>query len=289
MFPNSYLDHLINPSFWSRSSCGVERLVKHVEFIEKHSKIVLENTPHELNVPYGTESREILNIIGTDLPEGSPIFIHVHGGYWQEQLVRSDNGIFIAKNLYSNGIKSIFVGYELCPKVTLEKLGLNIEIALKKCLEYAKKHGTSGIYLAGHSAGAQIISMLFKSFIPSLSKEDQSLFKAAFLITGVYDVTAVLHTNLNDLLHLDQQTAVNASPLYQDLRNTNCHMVVVTAKFDTPRLILQGEDMYKYLKGKGFSTEYIFLDDLDHFDAIECLYNKESELTKNMIKCCTTK
>ena len=69
-----------------------------------------------------------------------PILIHIHGGYWQEETVTPKNHSFIAKCLHKNKIKSIFIGYELCPKVTLREISKNIEIAVQKCLAYAKKH-----------------------------------------------------------------------------------------------------------------------------------------------------
>lgn len=72
----------------------------------------------------------------------APIFIFIHGGYWQEPSIRKEVYWFIAKNLYKNNIKSIFIEYELCPKVTMPTIVENIQLALKECLKYAESCNT---------------------------------------------------------------------------------------------------------------------------------------------------
>lgn len=68
----------------------------------------------------------------------APLFIFVHGGYWQEETVTKEIYWYIAKNLYENKIKTVFLEYELCPKVTLPQILNNTEKAMNNILEYAK-------------------------------------------------------------------------------------------------------------------------------------------------------
>jgi arylformamidase len=37
-----------------------------------------------LNISYGKSKREKLDIYGDNLDQSAPVFIFIHGGYWQE-------------------------------------------------------------------------------------------------------------------------------------------------------------------------------------------------------------
>lgn len=69
----------------------------------------------------------------------SPIVIHIHGGYYQEESITYSNNGFISNVLYQNGIKTILLGYELCPQQTLSELLQHLQIGLRECIKYAKK------------------------------------------------------------------------------------------------------------------------------------------------------
>lgn len=115
--------------------------------------------PNLLDVSYGPLERQKIDIYGTDLPDGkysytviiysvtliyeiavtgAPIYIHIHGGYWQEEPIGRENSCFVMKSLYKHGIKGIIIGYDLCPSVTLQEVIEEIKQAFLKCLEYAK-------------------------------------------------------------------------------------------------------------------------------------------------------
>lgn len=44
----------------------------------------------------------------------APIFVFIHGGYWQE--FSKDSCGFVVDSLVSRGIKVVITGYDLCPK-----------------------------------------------------------------------------------------------------------------------------------------------------------------------------
>lgn len=68
------------------------------------------------------------------------VFMHVHGGYWQEKAICRENSSFIAKALYPQKIKTVVVGYDLCPDVTIEQIVEQIRRAFKFCIDYCKEH-----------------------------------------------------------------------------------------------------------------------------------------------------
>nr|XP_023029611.1 kynurenine formamidase [Leptinotarsa decemlineata] len=281
----SAFDIDLSPSYWSKRFPRERICLEHVNFITKCSEEVKNSVPNQLNIPYGQGEREVIDIYGTDLPQDAPVFIHFHGGFWQEKLIRHNLNSFIAKVLRENQIKSIFVGYELCPNVTLDDLSRNIEKALKKCLEYVKQ--TRGIHLSGHSAGAQIVANLFKEFIPNLPEEERKLFKTAYLLAGIYDLMPLLKTSYNAPLKLDEQSAKRASPLWQKLIAEGTDFYVVVAEHDSPQFVEQGNKMNEYLLSLNLKSHLVTIKDVDHFDLLEKLFDSDYELTKLIVKSCS--
>lgn len=70
---------------------------------------------------------------------GSPILVHVHGGYYQYEVITHSNNGFISNVFYRNGVKTILLGYELSPQRTVPEILKNLQIGLTACINYAKK------------------------------------------------------------------------------------------------------------------------------------------------------
>nr|CAI5847484.1 unnamed protein product [Callosobruchus analis] len=211
---------LYSPSAYSKRYRREEIFQKHLEIVEKLNKEVKE-IKADLYKPYGKGKREVYHIYGTDLDNSAPIFIFIHGGYWQEAQVTHDTYVYVAKNLHKLNVKTIFIGYELCPNVTVEQIQKNVEHALGVCLEYGKNMKSRSIHLAGHSAGAQLVANLFETFIPSLPEADRKLIRTAFLLAGIYDIIPLTKTDYNEPLKLDEESAMKVSPMFKKFKKSD--------------------------------------------------------------------
>lgn len=69
----------------------------------------------------------------------SSLFIFIHGGYWQT--LNKDISGYVAAPFYKNKIKTIVIGYTLCPHTTVKEIGEEIKLAARKCIDYAKENG----------------------------------------------------------------------------------------------------------------------------------------------------
>lgn len=67
---------------------------------------------------------------------GSPIFVYIHGGYWQE-LDRHTSGSFV-EPLVELGFRVIAADYNLCPTVSLHELNKQIHDFYEWLFGYAK-------------------------------------------------------------------------------------------------------------------------------------------------------
>lgn len=52
----------------------------------------------------------------------APIFIYIHGGYWQLANIDKTNSAYVVEPLYKAGHKVIVLDYDICPNITLEQL-----------------------------------------------------------------------------------------------------------------------------------------------------------------------
>ncbi|CAG9773098.1 unnamed protein product [Ceutorhynchus assimilis] len=271
------LEKLYSPSRWSKRGNSTEVQVKHVQFLENHSKLAKEKIPSE-SISYGQSPREKFDVYGTDLKDDSPILIHIHGGYYQEEALTHTNNGFISNIFYENGIKTILLGYELCQQKTLRQILDGISNGLKECLKYAVKLNSRGMYISGHSVGAHAIAYILQNL-----KTD--LIKSVFLLCGIYNLEPLIQMSANDLLKLSSQEAKDFSPLLNGKINYGKIAIYIFAsEWDSPAFVKQSEEFYEKLQQNQVKCYLNVIPKVDHFDVIENLYYEDFELTKIILQ-----
>src|SRR4051794_16353197 len=79
--------------------------------------------PCELDIPYGEEAGETLDVFPAPQGDG-PILLFIHGGYWRA-LDKSDHS-FIAPAFTRHGTCVVVPNYALCPAVTIPQITLQV-------------------------------------------------------------------------------------------------------------------------------------------------------------------
>jgi arylformamidase len=91
-----------------------EVVTEHVRFVtEESSRIRTGSIPARLGVPYGDSDRERVDIFGTDLPDDSPIFVYISGGYWQ--MMSGEISAYFVEPMYEANIVTVVVDYARAP------------------------------------------------------------------------------------------------------------------------------------------------------------------------------
>jgi len=151
------------------------------------SRVVRESEAHAATVdlPYGTDQRQRLDLFTPDGDGPWPLLVFIHGGYWQ--LGSKDAWSFLAAGWLRNGIALANLGYRLVPAVTLEDVVADVRAALDYLAENAEalKLDVSRVLVSGVSAGAHLAAM-------AVTEEDSAASQlspvAAVLLSGVYDL-----------------------------------------------------------------------------------------------------
>jgi arylformamidase len=168
-----------------------------------------------LDLAYGPSPAERLDLIA---PLGAgrrvPLFVFFHGGYWQA-LDKRDCA-FLAPAFAAAGAAFATVNYALAPMVGLDEIVRQARSAIAWLWRQAPLLGCNGdhIVVAGHSAGGHIAAMLAATDWAAYGGLPPDLVKAAFSVSGVYDLEPLRLSYQNPVLKLDEGTVKRNSPLH---------------------------------------------------------------------------
>ncbi|KAH8356798.1 kynurenine formamidase [Drosophila serrata] len=244
----------------------------------KNQGIIVEN------LRYG-EGRRVVDVFSdNNTPNQSPLFVFVHGGYWQ--MLDKSNSCSIVGPLVRQGFRVAVMDYNLCPSVTLEKLMTEFSQFLEWIFRYAELTHVMEITFAGHSAGAHLLARILNS--PDVvSPQRSQMCWALIFMCGVYDLRELYNlesVNPKNILGLDGRKAEGLSPMlwtYTNVgswRSTRIHVVV--AEHDSGTFIGQSRRFSEVLSNAGFHTTFKVFAKYDHFDIIEETAIDESEIVR---------
>ncbi|MCG6872413.1 MAG: alpha/beta hydrolase [Gammaproteobacteria bacterium] len=204
--------------------------------------------------------RHSLSFFPATSPTGTPpLLVFVHGGYWVESDARYGIGARLANSLSRQGIAVALVRYRLAPQHPYPAQPRDVAHAL------AWLHGHSGelgfdpqrVFLAGHSAGSHIVSLLAldHSWLASVGLDADRL-AGVISVSGIYDVRgtsadARAHAKLySAVFGRDPEQRSSASPVTH-VRGDGPPFLVLWGGRDLPFFAAAGRDFSKRLAAAG--------------------------------------
>lgn len=211
------------------------------------------------NIRYATapDSDPIKNRLDLFLPKGKdwPVMIFVHGGSWSEgdkdlKVAGADVYGNIGRYFASQGIGTAIISYRLMPHVDWKAQVLDVARATGWVYQHIQEyHGNpKNIFLAGHSAGAQIASRV------ALDSSALSVMGLSpHLVCGVIAISGVGYNFLNEEMYqlgVDEhiyQTLFNKKNISKSLRK-KLSPIFFAKKSSPPFLILYAARDQKEIK-----------------------------------------
>lgn len=229
------------------------------EYLEKAlawSKDVRNNVKCDLDIPYGSDDRQKLDLY---LPEnagsgGVPVLVFLHGGYWV--IGHKDTLGFMAPPITEAPAIFLTAGYRLAPGAKYPEQVDDCRNALKWVYENISEYGGDPhrIFLAGHSAGGHLAALI------SLQRDRLSQFglppdviRGCFPVSGVFDVMDTPADRREAFLS-DSEDAGDASPIYHTVGNTTPFFLEI-GENDFPNLRNQHVAMLKALESEAGKVE----------------------------------
>lgn len=232
----------------------------------------------ELGISYGPSARQTIDLF-FPTHDDPPIAVFIHGGYWRS--LAPSMFSHMARGLNGHGVTVAVVGYDLCPQVTIAQI---IEQMRKSCL-YLWERFNKRITIYGHSAGGHLAACLLATDWPSLDPTAPGdLATAGYSISGLFDLTPLIHTAMNADLRLDEATAKRVSPLFWP-----------TPAGRTLDAVVGGAESSEFLRqsriivdawGKTATTRYEAISGANHFVVLDPLADPQSAMAKQVADLC---
>ncbi|KAB0363035.1 hypothetical protein FD754_007191, partial [Muntiacus muntjak] len=275
------LDNQYSPSRWVVRLGAEEAMRTYSQIGSEVTKRAQAAGRSLLDVPYGKGEGEKLDIyLPEAVSEAMPFLVFFHGGYWQSG--SKDTSAFMVSPLTAQGVAVVIVAYDIAPKGTLDQM---VDQVTQSIVFVQKRYpGNQGIYLCGHSAGAQLAAMMLLAnwikhgVTPNL--------KGFFLLSGVYDLEPIMHTSENAPLLPTLEDAQRNSPLWHletaptQPADPACRILVIVGQHDSPEFRRQSREFHQTLCQGGWKASFAELHDVDHFEILWNLTQEDYVLTQ---------
>jgi arylformamidase len=239
--------------------------------------------PCALNVSYGEHPDETLDIFFAQGNARAPVFIYLHGGYWR--LLSKDDSSFMAPALTAAGMTVVAVNYSLAPAVSLDR----IVDQTRRAMAWVQKnighyHGDGQkLIISGSSAGGHLGGMVLARGWQASYGFDARGLAGAVLLSGLFDITPLVNTHINEWMRLSPEDARRNSPLFE-LPDNGPPLIVSFGSNETMTFKQQSKDFLAAWKAKGFKGEYVDMPDTNHFDLVMHLNQPDSPLVQKLLR-----
>lgn len=276
-YDQAALDHQYN------NRAQVPGFAVHLERGERESRKVANEYPFIRDMRYAELERERLDIFSSSRPH-SKTLIFIHGGYWQ-RLDKSDFH-FIVPPFHLAGITTVLITYPLAPSVSLDQIVSSCRKAFQWVYNNISSYnGDPGqIYLAGHSAGGHLVSMLLATdwnrYDPSIPGD---VIKGAGAFSGLFNLEPILLSYINNDLKLDREMMLRNSSVYLTPASASPFLIAVGGN-ESMEFRDQSKELYDSWKEKGMPVTFMELPGINHYSIAETFADANSALNAAMLK-----
>jgi arylformamidase len=226
----------------------------------------------ELGLAYGSTQRQFIDLFMPSPGASAPLALFIHGGYWRSL----DPSMFshAARGLNARGVTVAVAGYDLCPEVSIAEI---IEQIRHACL-FLWLRTQQRIMVYGHSAGGHLAgAMLATQWHTLYPKTPEDLVPAAYSISGLFDLTPLVHVTMAQDLGLDEAAARQVSPLFWPAPKGRVFDALVGG-LESSEFLRQSREIADTWGKGGAQTRYEAIAGKNHFTAIDALSDPQSAM-----------
>ncbi|MDO9110202.1 MAG: alpha/beta hydrolase [Desulfatirhabdiaceae bacterium] len=254
----------------------------YLDAYRQESERMLRTLPCIRDLAYGPGQDEKLDIFQVPGVSDAPAFVFLHGGYWRA--LSKEDSCFMAGNFTAQGIAVVAVNYSLSPGAKLQTIVSQVRSAIAWLWKNGSAHGLDPgrIVVAGSSAGGHLAGMALSGGWQEAQGLPQDVIKAGFGVSGLYDLTPIPNTHVNEWLGLDDAMVREMSPLFH-LPERSCHLVLAFAEADTDEFKRQSHAYRKAWEESGFPVICFEVPRRNHFDVILDWQHPDSFMTQSVL------
>lgn len=228
------------------------------------------------NIPYGELPDEKLDIFSSEKPN-SKTLVFIHGGYWYKHVAA--DFYLIAEAFKAYGVTTVLIDYPLMPGYPMEQLVLSCRNAIHWVQHNISRYNGDAqeVYVSGHSAGGHLAAMMMVEGKQAFAHP----LKGICAISGLYNLLPVQLCYVNEILKMDEETALRNSPVHL-APVTWCPLILAVGANETSEYLEQSRELYYAWTNQGVKAEILEIEGADHFSILETMINHSSPLHKAM-------
>ena len=232
----------------------------------------------ELGLKYGPSPRQTIDLFkprGSQDNKDGPLALFIHGGYWRSLEPQSFSQM--ARGMNARGIAVGVSGYDLCPQVGIGDI---IRQTQQACLFLWKRLGRR-ILVSGHSAGGHLAACMLATDWQALDPgAPADLVPAAYAISGLSDLTVLLHLSSNADFKLDEAEARRISPILWPAPKGRA-LDVVVGGIESSEFLRQSRIIVDAW-GKDNATRYEAVPGMNHFTVCDAMTDPDSAMVDRL-------
>ncbi len=234
------------------------------------------------DISYGPSDRERLDLFLPDDPNGAPVEMYIHGGFWRSR--EKEDFSHIAGPIVEAGGIAAMVDYDLCPSVTLDEIVRQMRACVVWLHSNIAEHGgdPARLHVAGHSAGGHLAAMLLATDWAAHGLPTDVL-KSVVPISGVFEVAPVMQTSVQDAVQLTPDIAERNSPIFLPARSKP-PVAVTVGTSESEEFRRQSKAYADVLTEQGLPVEHFEMPEQNHFSILTESTTPGNRLTATRLK-----
>ena len=240
---------------------------------------VLATTAGEFDVVYETGARNRYDLFltpkrGTQVP----LVFFIHGGVWQRG-DRKDYA-FLVPELLARGVDVAIPSYSLCPEAAVPAIIEEMRTALRAVW---RKLGRRPV-VVGHSVGGTMAAAMLATDWSAYNDVPEDFIRAAYAISGVFDVEPYVHTTYNAACRLTEMSARAVSPALLPPPPKDRTLVAAVGGAESNEFVRQSLDIAARWSAAGVKTECVIIPGANHFTVLDELARHDSAMPQRIAR-----
>jgi arylformamidase len=232
----------------------------------------------EIGLKYGPSPRQTIDLFKPRGNDAGLLALFVHGGYWRS--LEPSSFSQMARGMNAHGITVAVNGYDLCPQVSIGQI---VEQTQAACLHLWKRLGKR-IMVSGHSAGGHLAACMVATDWTKLDNSAPAdLVPAGYAISGLFDLTVLLHLATNADFKLTEAEARRISPLFWPVARGRALDAAVGGQ-ESAEFLRQSKTVADTWRAKGAETRYDAISGMNHFTVCDPMTDPGSAMTKRLVE-----